>query len=104
MIDIVEGGDTAGTEGLAQDNLKNEDGDTNKEEGKHVGDEKLKAVVVEDDRGEAQQISQTDGTAHGAKDELRPRLEVVSAVFVLVCVGGQHEPEPLAEAQLDLFF
>ena len=54
------------------------------QESPKVGNKELQAVIIVDDRGEAQQVSQSDGTAHGAENELDAVSEHIAAIFTLL--------------------
>lgn len=54
------------------------------QESPKVGNEELQAIVVVDDGGEAEQVSQSDGTAHGAENELDAVSEHIAAIFTLL--------------------
>lgn len=88
MVDIVLGGDTATSVCLTENNFKDKNGNTNEEKSKNIRNEELKTVIVENDRGESKQVSETDGTTHSTKNEFRPRVEIITAVIVRLCVGG----------------
>ena len=104
VVHAVPGADAARAVGLSDDDFEAENGDTDEEEGNEVRDEELQAVVVVDDGGESEQVSKTDGTAHGAEHVLPTRVEVVTAILVLASVWGNLQPDPLAETLLGDWF
>ncbi|KAI6764491.1 hypothetical protein HG530_008280 [Fusarium avenaceum] len=100
VVDVVPGNDTAAAVGLSEGDFENQNRDADKEESDEVGDEELETVVVEHHGRESKKIAQAYSTSHGAQDELRSRVEVITAFVVLLRVRRQHEVDPLCHAWL----
>jgi hypothetical protein len=76
--------------GSADTDLQEQDRQSDEEESDEIRYEELKAVVVVDDRREAKQVTEADGTAHSAEDKLCSRPENVAPIKTFLRVGSKR--------------
>jgi hypothetical protein len=76
--------------GSADRDLQKQDRQSDKEESDEIRYEELKAVVVVDDRREAKQVTEADGTAHSAEDKLCSRPKDVAPISTFLRFGSKR--------------
>lgn len=87
-----------GTDG----DLEDQERKRNEKQGDKVWNEELEAVVVVYDRGETEQVSESNSTAHGAEDELDAVAEHVAAILALFRLGRELQQDSFSRVHVAL--